>query len=68
MSEVRRRRGRPPVFVGEQKEFIVDCIRLVGLTKTRQLLANNNIAISMVTLGKFAAQEGIQLQRGRPVR
>lgn len=64
--EVSRGRGRPVVFKGVQKRHIVSVIRKHGLTKGREVLAGEKISISLPTLGKFAAEAGIELHRGRP--
>jgi hypothetical protein len=75
-------RGRPPVYTGKVKRHIVTLIRHYGLTgartilnaersDTRRTLRNLNVVpkalgISMPTLGKFAQEAGIALERGRP--
>ena len=64
-AKVEVKRGRPIVFKGEVKRQIVSVIRKHGLTAGRQVLAQKNISISLPTLGKFAAEAGIQLHRGR---
>lgn len=64
--EVKRGRGRPVVFKGNEKRHIVSVIRKHGLTAGRQVLAKEKISISLPTLGKFAAEAGIELHRGRP--
>jgi hypothetical protein len=64
--EVKVGRGRPIVFKGKEKRHIVSVIRKHGLTKGREVLAGEKISISLPTLGKFAAEAGIELHRGRP--
>lgn len=64
--EVKAGRGRPIVFKGNEKRHIVSVIRKHGLTKGREVLAGEKISISLPTLGKFAAEAGIELHRGRP--
>lgn len=66
--EVKRGRGRPIVFKGNEKKHIVSVIRKHGLTKGRAKLAEEQINISLPTLGKFAAEAGIELHRGRPAK
>jgi len=63
---VKRGRGRPIVFKGNEKRHIVSVIRKHGLTKGREILAGEKVSISLPTLGKFAAEAGIELHRGRP--
>lgn len=63
---VKRGRGRPAVFTGNVKRHIVSVIRQHGLTGGRALLAQEGTSISLPTLGKFAAEAGIELHRGRP--
>jgi hypothetical protein len=58
--------GRPPVYVGRQKDSIVSAIRKLGLTGARAALAERDINISLPTLGKFAKEAKIKLQAGRP--
>lgn len=60
-------RGRPTVFKGLEKKHILSVVRKLGLTKGREALAKEKISISLPTLGKFAAEAGIELQRGRPL-
>jgi hypothetical protein len=64
--EVKRGRGRPIVFKGNEKRHIVSVIRKHGLTAGREVLAKEKINISLPTMGKFAAEAGIELHRGRP--
>jgi hypothetical protein len=64
--EVKRGRGRPVVFKGNEKRHIVSVIRKHGLTAGREVLAKEKINISLPTMGKFAAEAGIELHRGRP--
>ncbi len=59
-------RGRPVVFKGNTKRHILSVIRKHGLTKGQVVLANEKISISLPTMGKFAAEAGIELSRGRP--
>jgi len=63
---VKRGRGRPAVFTGNTKRHIVSVIRKHGLTGGRVVLAEEGTSISLPTLGKFAAEAGIELHRGRP--
>lgn len=63
---VKRGRGRPAVFTGNVKRHIVSVIRKHGLTGGRVVLADEGTNISLPTLGKFAAEAGIELHRGRP--
>lgn len=63
---VKRGRGRPAVFTGNVKRHIVAVIRKHGLTGGRVVLADEGTNISLPTLGKFAAEAGIELHRGRP--
>lgn len=63
---VKRGRGRPAVFTGNVKRHIVAVIRKHGLTGGRVVLAEEGTSISLPTLGKFAAEAGIELHRGRP--
>jgi outer membrane biosynthesis protein TonB len=63
---VKRGRGRPAVFTGNVKKHIVAVIRKHGLTGGRVVLAEEGTSISLPTLGKFAAEAGIELHRGRP--
>ena len=63
---VKRGRGRPAVFTGHVKRHIVSVIRKHGLTGGRVVLADEGTNISLPTLGKFAAEAGIELHRGRP--
>lgn len=58
--------GRPAVFTGNVKKHIVTLIRKHGLTGARAELKKEKVSISMPTLGKFAAEAGIELRRGRP--
>ena len=60
------KRGRPPVFRGNEKRSILSVIRKHGLTKGQAVLADKGISISLPTMGKFAAEAGIELHRGRP--
>ena len=62
----KRGRGRPPVFTGNTLRHIVSVIRKHGLTGGRVVLAEEGTKISLPTLGKFAAEAGIELHRGRP--
>ncbi len=78
----KRGRGRPPVFVGEQKEEILRLLALLGATGARKCLAANSktklaqlrnlevipkpLHITAPTLGKFAKEAGIKLALGRP--
>ena len=59
-------RGRPVVFKGNTKRHILAVIRKHGLTKGQAVLANEDISISLPTMGKFANEAGIELSRGRP--
>lgn len=59
-------RGRPVVFKGAEKRHILSVIRKHGLTKGREVLAGEKVSISLPTMGKFAAEAGIELSRGRP--
>lgn len=61
-----RKAGRPAVYVGKQKESIVKMIAKLGLTGTRNALADKGTNISLPTLGKFAKEAKIKLQAGRP--
>jgi len=65
-SRKKRGRGRPPVFTGNQKRHIVAVVRKHGLTGAKQALAEEGVSITLPTLGKFAKEAGIELQRGRP--
>jgi hypothetical protein len=63
--------GRPAVYTGNVKKRIVSAIRKLGLTGARNSLMKNEdgkgkLKISLPTLGKFAAEAGIELQVGRP--
>jgi transposase len=62
----KRGRGRPVVFKGHEKRHILAVIRKHGLTNGRAVLAKEKVSISLPTLGKFAAEAGIELSRGRP--
>jgi hypothetical protein len=63
--------GRPAVYTGKVKQRIVSAIRKHGLTGARNVMMKNTdgkgkLKVSMPTLGKFAAEAGIELQVGRP--
>lgn len=62
-------RGRPPVFVGALRQRIVSLIEKHGATGARERLASYKrpISISMPTLLGIAAEEGVELRRGRRV-
>lgn len=61
------RMGRPAVFVGSLEAKIVACIEKHGLSGAREVLASYKkpISVSMPTLGKIAARNGVKLSRGR---
>src|ERR1035437_1282233 len=59
-------RGRPVVFFGQVKQHILDLIIQHGILGSRKILNDENISISLPTLGKFAKEAKISLQRGRP--
>ena len=75
--------GRPSVYTGNVKKHIVGLIRKYGATGARNILnaeegtenyalrnvklIPNALGISLPTLGKFAAEAGVELHRGRPV-
>lgn len=72
-----QKRGRPALYVGGLEKAIVKVIRKHGLTHGRTVLATEGVQakpgqgkekidISMPTLGKLAARNGVELQRGRP--
>lgn len=69
--------GRPPVFTGFLEKQIVRLVRSNGLVGARKLLAEVGVQkrafgkvepvnVSLPTLGKLAARNGVKLQRGRP--
>ena len=75
---VKRGPGRPAVYTGVTRRGIVNAIKKHGLTGAMKLLKEKGVPpkvgakaeplpkISMPTLSKFAKEEGIKLQRGRP--
>jgi len=62
----RNKRGRPKMFTGHIKRHIVSIIRKHGLTGGRTVLAEEGTKVSLPTLGKLAAEAGVELHRGRP--
>lgn len=82
-KSTKRGPGRPSVYTGNVKKHIVGLIRKYGATGARNILnaesgteeyslRNTNLipdalGISLPTLGKFAAEAGVVLHRGRPV-
>ena len=77
VETVTKTAGRPPVYTGALEAAIVKVIKEHGLTHGQVFLQETGIQlkpggkrekikVSMPTLGKLAARNGIKLQRGRP--
>ncbi len=56
------RRGRPPTFSREDREYLAELIRKYGVRGARR---KSRISVCQQTLTKIAAEFGIELKRGR---
>lgn len=58
----KRRRGRPPTFSVEDRQFFAELIRQYGIRGTLRLIET---PVSSPTLSSIAREFGIPLRRGR---
>ena len=64
-TKQKQKRGRPVVYFGNVKKHIVSVIRKYGLSGAVKVLKKEGKDTpSLRTLGKFAKEAGIVLQRG----
>ena len=56
------RKGRPPTFSAEDRQYLAGLIRQHGVRGARRM---SEISVCQQTLTKIAAEFGIELRRGR---
>jgi hypothetical protein len=63
---MKRGRGRPPVYNGNQRRRVATALRKFGLTKGLAFLKEHGLIVSQTLAYDVAVEKGITFVRGRP--